>query len=290
MRFVAATLLLFLFPAKSSAWGEKGHVIVNTLAVEVTASKLPQFMNAARNELVYNGHEPDRWREETNTPMNIAQAPDHIFNSELWGPIETIEADRYKFMEKVAAKKVSLARIGYLPYAIVENYGRLVNAFRRWRAATTPTGREAARANAVHYAGVMGHYVGDAAQPLHLSVHYSGWLQNAPNPNNYTHERIHYRFESLYVDSAVTAAAVRPKVKAPRRLADVFGSIKQHLIAGFNDLEPLYQLEKSGEFKAEQRRPKGTEFIAVELARAATLLSELWYTAWLESGEPLASQ
>jgi hypothetical protein len=290
MRLVTAILLLFLLPSKSSAWGEKGHIIINTLAIEAAASKLPQFMNAARNDLIYNGSEPDHWREEANTPMNIAQAPDHIFNSELWGPIETIEADRYKFMEKVAAKKVALARIGYLPYAIVENYGRLLNAFRRWRAATTPSGREAARANAVHYAGVMGHYVGDASQPLHLTVHYNGWLQNAPNPNNSTHERIHYRFESLYAESAVTAGAVRPNVTGPRRLADVFGSIKQHLIAAFNDLDTLYQLEKNGEFRPQQRRAKGTKFIADELARSATLLSELWYTAWLESGEPLAAQ
>jgi hypothetical protein len=221
--------------------------------------------------------------------MNIAQAPDHFFDSELWGPIATIEPDRYKFMEKVAAKKVALIRIGYLPYSIVEHYGRLVNAFRQWRNASTPAAREAARANAVHYAGVMGHYVGDASQPMHMSIHYNGWVQGAPNPNNYTYERIHNRYESLYVNTAIEIGRVRPKVVAPKRLNDVFGSIKQHLTQGFNDLEPLYQLEKTGEFNPEQPRPRGTEFVATQIARAATLLSDLWYTAWLESGQPLPS-
>src|SRR5678816_2308885 len=93
-------------------------------------------------------------------------------------------------MEKVAAKKVELIRVGYLPYAIVEHYGRLVNAFRHWRNATTPEAREAARADAVHYAGVMGHYVGDAAQPMHMSVHYNGWFDTAPNPKNNPHVRV----------------------------------------------------------------------------------------------------
>ena len=61
----------------------------------------------------------------------------------------------------------------------------------------------------------------------------------------------------------------------------------QHLIQGFNELEPMYQLEKAGEFNPAQPRAKGTDFIATELARGATMLSNLWYTAWLESGEPL---
>src|SRR5438874_6930477 len=130
MRLIIATLLILTIPIASSAWGEKGHILVNTLAIDAAGSKLPEFMNAGRNDLVYNANEPDRWREEANTPMNIAQAADHFFDSELWGPIGTIESDRYKFMEEVAAKKVELVRIGYLPYVIVEHYGRLVNAFR----------------------------------------------------------------------------------------------------------------------------------------------------------------
>jgi len=288
MRLLTVALLIVSLPLTCSAWGEKGHILVNSLAIDASASKLPEFMNAARNDLAYNANEPDRWREETNTPMNIAQAPDHFFDSELWGPIGTIESDRYKFMEKVAAKKVELIRIGYLPYAIVEHYGRLVNAFRQWRNAATPQARESARADAVHYAGVMGHYVGDASQPLHMTIHYNGWLENAPNPNNYTQDRgLHSRYEAKYVEVAIEAARVRSKVQPPQRLGDVFGSIKQHLIQGFNDLEPLYQLEKTGEFNPDQPRPRGTEFVANQIARAATMLSNLWYTAWLESGEPL---
>ena len=288
MRLLTATLLILMIPITSSAWGEKGHIIVNTLALEACASKLPEFMNAARNDIVYNANEPDRWREEANTPMNIAQAADHFFDSEFWGPIATIDTDRYKFMEKVAAKKVELIRVGYLPYAIVEHYGRLVNAFRNWRNAKTPQAREAARADAVHYAGVMGHYVGDAAQPMHMTVHFNGWLDNVPNPNNYTRDRgLHARYETAYVDAAIEVPTVQPKVQPPRRLTDVWGSIKQHLIQGFNELEPMFQLEKTGEFNPAQPRPKGTEFIATEIARGATMLSNLWYTAWLESGEPV---
>ncbi len=284
-------LLLLLCPMGAAAWGEKGHLMINELAIERAASKLPEFMNASRARIIYNAYEPDRWREESQSPMHTAQAPDHFFDSEYWGPIKTIEADRYAFMEKVAQRKIELVRIGYLPYAIVENYGKLVNDFRQWRNAKTPGDRESARANAAYVAGLMGHYVGDASQPMHMSIHYNGWVDNAANPRNFTKDRrLHSRYESAYVNAALSLAAVRPKARAPQRLANVWESIKAHLDLGFGDLEPMYELEKTGEFNPEQPRAKGTEFIAAELARAATMLGDLWYTAWIESGEPLPAR
>jgi hypothetical protein len=288
MRHVAAIVLVALLPIAAFAWGEKGHLMINELAIDAAASRLPEFMQAAKAHLIYNAYEPDRWREEWQSPLNAAQAADHFFDSEYWGAISTIEANRYLFMEKVAAKKVELVDIGYLPYAIVENYGRLVNAFRQWRNAKTPSNRESARANAVYVAGVLGHYVGDASQPMHMSIHYNGWADSVANPKNFTKDRsLHNRYETAYVNTAVNIANARPKVRPPERLKDVFSSTKNHLIQGFADLEPMYELEKTGEFNPEQPRPKGTDFISTQLARAATMLSNLWYTAWLESGEPI---
>jgi len=292
MRSVAALLLLLLSPMSARAWGDKGHLMINRLALDTAASRLPAFMSAARDQIVYNGVEPDRWRMEGPTSaMNVAQAPDHFFDSELWGVIGTIEPDRYAFLEKLAARKVELVKIGYLPYAIHENYGKLVNAFRFWRNAKTPQDRESARANAVYVAGVLGHYVGDASQPMHMSIHYNGWSENSPNPKNYTKDRgLHSRYEVGYVNAAVDASGVRPRIKPPQRLAAVWDSIKQHLTQGYAELEPMYELEKTGEFNPEQPRAKGTEFIATQLARAATMLGNLWYTDWLDSAEPVPGQ
>ncbi|MBI4474967.1 MAG: hypothetical protein HY646_20030 [Acidobacteria bacterium] len=288
-----ALIVLFslLIPSTSLSWGEKGHFMVNRLAIEAAASKLPEFMNASREQIVYNSYEPDRWRDESQSPMHIAQAPDHFIDSELWGPLGTLPADRYKFMDALIAKKVELVRIGYVPYSIIETYGRLVNAFRYWRKAQTPADREAARANAVFYAGVLGHYVGDASQPMHMSIHYNGWADGQPNPKNFTKDRrFHSRYEGAYVNAAVNIAAVRPKVQPTERLKDVWAAIKDYLNKGFSDLETVYEMEKTGEFNPEAPRPKGTDFMTTELARGATMLANLWYTAWLESGEPLPSR
>ena len=292
MRSAYAIVLLLLAPLYASAWGENGHLMINRLAIEAATSKLPEFMSASREHIIYNGPEPDRWRVEGQTSvMNTAQAADHFFDSELWGPISTIDADRYSFMEKVAAKKVNLVKIGYLPYAIIENYEKLLNAFRFWRNAKTAEDRESARENAVYVAGVLGHYVGDSTMPMHLSVEFNGWLDTSPNPKGYTKDRgFHSRYESLYVDAVINADAVRQKIQPPQHLSNVWDAIKQNLIQSFSELEPTYDMEKAGEFNPQQPRPKGTEFITNQLARASTMLGNLWYTAWLESGEPLNSR
>jgi hypothetical protein len=287
MRRLTACLLSLMIPVSAAAWGEKGHQITNRLAIDRAGALLPEFMTAGRNSLIYNGTEPDRWREEGDSPLQSAQAPDHFFNSELWGAVSTIAPDRYAFINRIRSGNVDVALIGYLPYAILENYGRLRNAFRQWRNARTAQDRESARMNALYYAGVLGHYVADGSQPLHISIHFNGWAANRPNPKKFTQDRrFHNRYEAAYVNRAISDALVRSKAEAPYRLSNTFNSIKQYLQQSFAELETLYELEKVGEFNPERPRMKGTDFIASELARAATMLSSLWYTAWLESGDP----
>ena len=47
------------------------------------------------------------------------------------------------------------------------------------------------------YMGWLGHYVADAAMPLHDSIHHDGW--SGENPKGYTRDpEIHDRFESNY--------------------------------------------------------------------------------------------
>jgi hypothetical protein len=290
MRTTAAIALILLIPISGFAWGQKGHLMINRVAIDAAASKLPEFMNAGREQIIYNAYEPDRWRDERRTPMNNAQELDHYLDLEQWGPMSTLPADRVLFLQQILERKANL-RMGYLPYALMESYGRLVNAFRYWRNAKTPTDRESARANALYVAGVMGHYVGDGSQPMHMTIHHHGWAANVPNPKNFTKEYgIHERYETAYVNTAIDVSQVRPHVQSPQRLPQVWEAIKQYLNQTFTEFEPLYELEKTGEFNPEKPRAKGTEFIVAELSRAGTMLASLWYTAWLESAEPVPAK
>ena len=55
--------------------------------------------------------------------------------------------------------------------------------------------------------GDLSHFVGDGAQPLHVTVHYNGWGEY-PNPKGYTSARIHGPFESEFVFANVKPADV----------------------------------------------------------------------------------
>jgi len=71
--------------------------------------------------------------------------------------------------------------MGYLPYAMIENYGRLVNYVRNWRNAKTPANREASQADAV-YVAASSVTCRRRLAAMHMTIHYNGWAATAPNP------------------------------------------------------------------------------------------------------------
>ena len=86
-------------------------------------------------------------------------------------------------------------KVGLQPYITMEVFGRLVVAFREYRHALRDhTNPEFAERDAIFYAGWLGHYVADGANPLHTTVNYNGWT--GPNPNGYTTDHtIHWKME-----------------------------------------------------------------------------------------------
>ena len=49
--------------------------------------------------------------------------------------------------------------------------------------------------------GVWAHYIGDASQPLHVTVHYNGW-GDYPNPDGFVAQPgLHAKFESDFVNA-----------------------------------------------------------------------------------------
>src|SRR5262249_42071255 len=137
--------------------------------------------------------------------------------------------------------------------------------------------------------GILGHYVGDGSQPLHLTIHYNGWAATVPNPKHFTTDQgIHNRYEAAYVNATIDANSVRRNVGSPQRLVKVWDSIKQYLSQTFMKVIPLNELERGGDFNPARPAPKGRAFFAANLPRAGAMRGAFWYTAWLEGGDPPA--
>src|SRR5947207_2531693 len=189
---VLAILLLLTLSGAAAGWGPEGHVIVTRTAL-AASDGLPRWFREAGDALAELSNAPDRWREvEKGAPALAARSPDHFFDLDVWGE-EPLPPERWAYVERAARRRLRPAAIGFLPFAIGEEYGVLLSAFRDVQA-----GRAGGREAALAAAGVLAHFAGDAAVPLHATRHHHGWV--GPNPEGFTRAgEIHQWFESALV-------------------------------------------------------------------------------------------
>ncbi|MGO9085248.1 MAG: nuclease [Candidatus Sulfotelmatobacter sp.] len=291
-----ALIALILIQSQAAiAWGNEGHTYINRVAVEKIPVTMPRFLRRAVVEIAYLGPEPDRWRSPSEPALKNAQEPDHFIDLERVSWLDPLPRTRYEFLRKLYERRASTTdhpddylpeHVGLQPYITMEVYGRLKAAFREYRqrlAAHQPTG--ATEQAIIFYAGWLGHYVGDGSQPLHTTIQYNGWV--GPNPNGYTTEhRIHPQFETAYVAANITANDFAALVKGPERLDDPFAAYVAYLRQSNGLVENVYALEKAGGFTG-KGSPAAFDLTTRRLAAASQMLLDLWYTAWLESANPV---
>jgi hypothetical protein len=321
VRCIILPVLLFAAaPAALHAWGVEGHEIVNQVALASLPGDFPAWVRTPANSdrVIFLANEPDRWRDSKDKMMLHATAPDHEFNLEEIADagmdLATLSPYRYEFeVEFAAARAAHEANFrpidpkynadhtgdlpGFLPWAIAEHYGRLQAAFsylKVYEKYGTAQEVENARANVVYLMGVMGHFVGDGSQPLHVTKYYYGCT--GPNPHGYVNRGgWHAWIDSGFIDRAgITPAELLPRVEAavpvsvapqPDGRDPVFVAVLDYLAATNRQVEPLYQLEKDGPLRmGGPPTAEGRAFIDDQLLRGGEMLGSLWLTAWRHAG------
>jgi hypothetical protein len=293
---VVLIALVLVQTQQAVAWGNEGHTYVNRVAAQKIPANMPLFLRTAGAiaEIAYLGPEPDRWRSPSEFALKNAQEPDHFIDLERVAWLDPLPPGRYEFYRKLYEKRAAITdhpddylpeHVGLQPYITMEVYGRLKAAFReyrRQRAAHQPT--QAVEHAIIFYAGCLGHYVADGAQPLHTTIYYNGWF--GPNPNGYTTEHhIHGQFETAYVAANITAKDFAGLVNTPERLDDPFTRYVAYLRNSNTLVQNVYSLEKAGGFTG-KGSPPAFDFTTHRLAAGSQMLLNLWYTAWLESAAP----
>ncbi len=285
-----------LATAKTPArrWGSDGHRMATRAAHAVLPPGMPDFFLEGGPQLEYLSPEPDRWRNGDLREMDEAWKYDHYIDLENVPPGALDESDRFEFLEALFAAEIERPQqfVGFLPFRILELYQRLVSGFARWRLEDPGPDRDWIEARILNDAGIIGHYVVDAAQPHHTTIHFNGWAEGAPNPRGFTNDReFHSRFESGFVRAHLSFDDLPPRMPgSPIHLGDVRNAIWEHVKASNALVERLYELEKEHGFDPEQRpHPEAREFVIERLAAGAEMLAAIWWTAWIES-EALAEE
>ena len=309
MKQKAATALLALALGVGAgregwAWGATGHEWISGIAIERLPDSLPGFVRTteAAAEIAVMGRELDR-SKGTGKTHDAERDPAHWISLADDGsvvgvlPLVELPQTREDYDTLLRAKGFTQYRAGYLPYAIVDGWQQIAKDFAYWRAAskgaeTAATPEERAWFEAdrrlrekltLRDIGVWSHYAADAAQPMHVSIHFSGW-GNFPNPNGYSDKDFHAYFEGEFVKSNVVRAEVAAEVGPYRACGcSIEARTQALLLASLAEVGPLYALERDGGLKPGDRR--GIAFATARLAVGATAVRDMIVDAWRQSAD-----
>lgn len=308
-----ATCALLSCASLAHAWGGIGHIAITELALDAASAEMPEWINNAlfHERVAFMCNEPDRRRGVGLTCLDHENNPEHYID------IEQLERDfdisydelpalRYSFVlamaeamhreperfEQDAPDAAGISWMpGFLPYAMHEDYVKLVAAMRSCRlleqfAQDDPLRAnelEQAKAEVAYHMGILSHWVADAAQPLHTTLHHHGWVGD--NPNGYTteygvHEYIDggvIREHELSAKNLVGAIEINPIDVADT--ANPWAEILSHISRSFDLVEPLYVLERDDKLTTDF----GKAFIVERLSDGAGTLAGLYIAAWEHS-------
>lgn len=252
-----------------SAWGEKGHRIVNSRALTALPPPLRAWYAGHEDRIREGATEPDAWRAHDRK-----EGPRHYLNVERYGTVEDIPRDQTAALAKVGG--ATFQKAGLVPWVIQDRTRELVEAFRAGDA-----GRVA------EVSAWLGHYVGDLHVPLHATTNHDGQLTDQRG--------LHGRWESGLVEryaaeEGITPAAASPEdaVKGPWRWLGESHALVPQLLR--DDLEA-----SRGEARARPQRGPGYwqnlwalqgPVVERRLTQASQRLAGLWLAAWIEAGRP----
>ncbi|WP_269716352.1 S1/P1 Nuclease [Caulobacter sp. NIBR2454] len=307
MRRVALALVLSLAAAAPAApafaWGAHGHRLVGRLATEALPAEVPGFLRTPRaiDDIGELARELDRSKGSGKIHDHDRDAGHFVDIDEegrvLGGPkFAPFPATKADYETGLRAANLDMWKAGYLQYSIIDGYQQLVKDFTYWRILTIVEKRAKSAEQRRYYRadrirreallirdlGVWAHYVGDASQPLHASIHYNGW-GDYPNPKGYSQERsIHGVFEGEAVTANVTAASAKARMQpfddcqcaVEQRVADF-------LVGSAAQAEPIYVLWADKVFK--EPNPRAAAFLNDRIAAGASELRDLVVLAWRES-------
>ncbi|MGA9658801.1 MAG: hypothetical protein WBQ60_06850 [Asticcacaulis sp.] len=286
----------------AGAWGSTGHRIVGEEALRALPVYMPDFLRseAGVTDAGEYAREPDRWRG-SGAVHDAERDPAHFMDLDDEGltaaglSLDQLPKTRPDYEAALRAKGIDPSKEGYLPYATIDAYQQVIKDMAYWRVLKLMEGRETDAAKKAWYhadrvrredltlrdIGILAHYVGDATQPMHLSIHYNGWGK-FPNPEGYTTDKIHVPLEAPYVTAHIDSHAVRTHMPAYEACtAPIETCVATRLKRNFTFLIPLYKLEKDGGFA--EGDPRGVTFMAERLGQGAGDLRDMLVDAWRES-------
>ena len=307
LMITAAALVALAVPASQViAWGASGHRVIGVIGMQTLPDSLPGFLRTpgAASDVGEYSREPDRWKG-AGQPHDRERDTAHFVDLDDEGRVmdergmTLAEMPRLKSEYDAALTRAGLDvdDAGYLHYSIIDAWQNLERDFSYWRVLNAAEARETDLAKREWYRadrlrreqlilrdiGVLSHYLGDASQPYHTTIHFNGWAGKT-NPEGFTtSRRTHGTFEGAYTSRTMNPVTVKAAM-APLNIEgfDVKTRTVSYLNTTVGTVIPFYRLEKAGGFRDGDAR--GAAFLNERLAAGAEQLRDYVVAAWDVSG------
>ncbi len=284
------------------------------------APEAPAFIFSPdqRHAIAWQASEADRWRGTRSPYLTHENAMDHFIDiedlEEFGLTLRTISPLRARFIRDMSVARYAHrdgdspaadSKIdrqpynekldptgqkefaGFLPHAIVEHHAKLISSLKTWRILSKLN--DPARAPQLLMAqsnirvtmGMLSHFVGDAAQPLHTTKHFNGFV--GPNPQQFTTANtFHAKIDGgVLTHHALNYHTLKPSQTFTTTVdpIDPWQDLMTYLERSHEKVMPLYAMEKDGSLMLEP----GRIFITERLNDAASMLAALYASAWASS-------
>ena len=291
---ILSLLLPVVFTAGSAlllSWGTWGHQHINHAAVFALPDSMRHFFYNHIDFITEESVIPDVRKYTINDKAEFAR---HYIDLENY---QATPADMVPQAMKEAGAKFDskfLDKNGILPWYMAEVVQKLTKAF-----------QDKKKAEILFLAADLGHYLGDASQPLHTSVNHDGQLTDQKGIHAFFESQLPEQFGrtyNFYTGEAIYIQDIQKEIwwiiLESHRLADTMLLAEKKLKAGF-DTSKIYMKNDAGAIvknkynqpvhsyeyaKAYHDALNGMVEKQLRVATAAT--ANFWYTAWVNAGRP----
>jgi hypothetical protein len=278
----ALKAILFLCPLLCMGWGFFGHQKINRLAVFTLPPEMIGFYKKNIQYITEVATYPDRRRYSVP-----GEAPRHYIDFEDYGDSALTKLPKYWKEATEQFCEDTLNKRGIVPWHIAHEFNRLKEAF------LLNDPRKILRVSAE-----LGHYVADANVPLHTTRNHNGQLTGQMGIHAFWESRLPELFFGEYdffvgpachVDDP--QAAAWEAVRRAHALVDTVLSEERKLSENFDS---KFNYEAKGKqtvkvYSVAYSR-KYHELLAGmverQLRASIKMTGDLWYTAWVDAGQP----
>lgn len=278
-----ATLKIFLFLAVciSQGWGFFGHQSINRLAIFTLPPEMIGFYKKHLDYLVAASVNPDQRRYAVKE-----EAPRHYIDLDSHG--DSMKLPKYWSDAVKACGEDSLVKHGIVPWHIPRMVNQLQEAF----FLNDPS-------RILKCSAELGHYVADANVPLHTTRNHNGQLTNQHGIHGFWESRLPELFSSNYdflVGKAEYVADVQQRawdaVNRAHAAVDSVLAVEQGLAV--HEGKSKYNYESRGKqtvrvysFNYSRHYHDRLDGMVERQMRASVkMTADLWYTAWVDAGQP----